>query len=273
MSLFDTDTDLISKRDPKQIRGRRFARVRKGYDPDQVQDFLGQVADMVDSLQSELTRAKSELERNTWQKSAAREEAYQDLANRMADVLRTAEAHAETIRREADQEVEQLKVQAQAQAEEIRKSASDEVEKIRREAVAEAETMRREAAADVEKIRRENAEAMKKARAEAEHIVSVLASRRDILLAEVNATRERLVTILEKVNAAMPAGTPEATIEGAPPIKIPEAETPEPAEPPRERRRERPISPPRERGKPAAPEPLELVLPDIPALEEEPLEK
>ena len=264
------DRDMIIRRGPSDIRNRQFVWVRKGYDPDQVQDFLGQVADMVEQLQAELARAKSEIDRSSWQKSAAREEAYQDLANRMADVLRTAEAHAETIRREADKEVQQLVAQAQAEAEEFRKSGRDEIEKIRREALAEAETIRREALADAERTRRENAEAMKKARAEAEHIVSVLASRRDILLAEVNATRERLIGILEKVNAAVPAGTSEATLEGAPPIRVPEAEPPEPAP---ERRRERPISPPRTRPKQASPEPLELVLPDIPSLEEEPLEK
>jgi DivIVA domain-containing protein len=266
------DRDMIFRRGPGDIRNRQFVWVRKGYDPDQVQDFLAQVADMVDALQAELTRAQGEVERSSWQKTAARDEAYQELATRIADVLRTAEAHAEAVRRDAEQEGQQVLAKAQAEAEEARKSRLDEIEKIRREAVAEAETLRREAAAEAERIRRENAEAMKKARAEAEHIVSVLASRRDILLAEVNATRERLVGILEKVNAAMPAGAPEVPSE-APPIKVPEAETPEPAEPPRERRRERPISPPRGSSKAPAPEPLELVLPDIPALEEEPLEK
>ena len=62
MSIFDLDTDsaMMSRHDPKQIRARQFARTRKGFDPDQVRAFLDEVATQMEQLQSELRLAQEE---------------------------------------------------------------------------------------------------------------------------------------------------------------------------------------------------------------------
>ena len=241
--------DIYPRRGPDQIRNRQFVWVRKGYDPDQVQDFLKQVADMVDGLEAELNRAKAEVEKASRTEAAAREHAYTELANRMADLLRVADAHAETLRREAEQEAERIQAEARTRGETARTEAEDEAKRIRTQALEEGERVLREAKAEAERYRRENAEALKKARAEAEHIVNVLASRRDKLLAEIQSTRERLSSVLQEVNQAVPP--------------VPMGPGPSAAPPGKER--------PSRRGapEPVSSEPLELVLPEIPALEEE----
>ena len=282
MSIRRSDI-FAARRGPAEIRNRQFVWVRKGYDPDKVRDFLSQVAKMVEGLETELNRTRTELDRYSRQKGAAREEAYHELANRMADVLRMADSHAENIRREAEQEVNRLQVEARAQAEQTRKQSEQDAEKTRREAAAHADRIKREAAAEAERIRRENQEAMRKARSEAEHIVSVLASRRDVLLAEVNSTRERLAAILEKVNATVP---PAAAVPSAPGVPAPVATTSAPAptpggeEPIRipevatvgQRTTGPDLQAPRRRREDPSSADLELVLPEAPALDED-LEK
>ena len=54
------DMDVTARRDPAYIRSREFARVRKGYDPDQVRDFLHQLAGWFDDLETDLASARAE---------------------------------------------------------------------------------------------------------------------------------------------------------------------------------------------------------------------
>src|SRR5205085_5516453 len=88
------DRNVFPRRGPEQIRNRQFVWVRKGYDPEQVQDFLNQLADHVDAIETELRSAREEMERASRRQSSAREEAYQELAKRMADMLAMADAQA-----------------------------------------------------------------------------------------------------------------------------------------------------------------------------------
>src|ERR671936_500190 len=57
------DMDVTAHRDPAYIRNREFARVRKGYDPDQVRDFLHELARWFDDLETDLATARVEAER------------------------------------------------------------------------------------------------------------------------------------------------------------------------------------------------------------------
>jgi len=204
------DRSIVPSRGPEQIRNRQFGWVRKGYDPEQVKDFLGQLAEHVDALESELRAAREELDRASRGQTSGRGEAYQELAKRMDDVLAMADAQAETVRKESEQAANQKLVEAEAVAERIRKEAKADAERARFEAKDESERIVREAKVQAEQLRRENEDALRKARTEAEHIVGVLSSRRDMLLQEVQTTRDRLMWVLDRVNAAVPppTGTP-----------------------------------------------------------------
>jgi DivIVA domain-containing protein len=50
--MSDLDLPLLPSAD--QIRRRKFATVRRGYDPDQVDDYLSQVAEQVEALETDL---------------------------------------------------------------------------------------------------------------------------------------------------------------------------------------------------------------------------
>src|SRR5689334_12571630 len=50
--MSDLDLPLLPSAD--QIRRRKFATVRRGYDPDQVDDYLKQVAEQVEALETDL---------------------------------------------------------------------------------------------------------------------------------------------------------------------------------------------------------------------------
>jgi DivIVA domain-containing protein len=294
------DRSVFPRRSPEQIRNRQFVWVRKGYDPEQVQDFLGQLADLVDSVEAELRAAREELQKASSQQGTARDEAYTELAKRMADMLQMADAHAETVRKDADQQGAQMRSEAAAESERTRKEAEADAERVRRDAQADAERVIRESSVQAEQLRRENEEAMRKARTEAEHIVSVLSTRRDMLLQEVQSTRERLLGVLDKVNQAVPpVGAPAISQPVAPPQQAPSGERKEEQAPaaqpassrpaPTERTKQAPerkesdskgaqpskasktSRPKKETGNSegADKDSLELVLPEIPALEEE----
>src|SRR5829696_8786577 len=53
-----TDLDLPLLPSAEQIRRREFATIRRGYDPDQVRDYLHQVAAQVETLEREVRDAK-----------------------------------------------------------------------------------------------------------------------------------------------------------------------------------------------------------------------
>src|SRR5438093_10567050 len=98
------DMDVTARRDPAYIRSREFARVRKGYDPDQVRDFLHQVAAWFDDLETDLAAARAEHLIKPQREFEERPPAdpFTALGERVAEVLRAAEQHAEQVRTEAD---------------------------------------------------------------------------------------------------------------------------------------------------------------------------
>src|SRR2546423_1902072 len=101
MSLFDPDPDTgtgtMMRHDPKQIRARQFARVRKGFDPEQIRAFLDEVATQMEQLQSELRFAQDESEAAS---RRAAPDPYSQLGSHVAELVRGAEEHAERVRRD-----------------------------------------------------------------------------------------------------------------------------------------------------------------------------
>jgi len=133
MSLFelDLDTDVMNDRhDPKQIRARQFARVRKGFDPEQVRVFLDEVATQMEQLQSELRFAQEEGEAAS---RRAGPDPYTQLGAHVAELVRDAEEHAERIRGEANQEAERVIGEAGRQAEQAKQEANEEIGRARQE--------------------------------------------------------------------------------------------------------------------------------------------
>ena len=146
----------------EQIRRREFATIRRGYDPDQVRDYLESVAVQVGSLEENLREARLQMESLSAQPSSAPMPAapgvdpYDRISKRFAGLIATADREASRIVDDAKTEADRIKVDAQATA---------------------------------EGARQEGSEALGSARQEADRVLSGLSTRRDALVDQLQQTR------------------------------------------------------------------------------------
>lgn len=151
MPTSDLDLPLLPSAD--QIRRREFATIRRGYDPEQVRDYLGSVAAQVEALEKGLKDARlamdsSEAAAPSMPMPAAPElDPYDRISKRFAGLLATADREASRIVDEAKTEADRIKVDAQATAETARQEGTEALGSARREAdrVLEGLSTRREA--------------------------------------------------------------------------------------------------------------------------------
>lgn len=200
MSPAETELDLPLMPNADQIRRREFATARRGYDPDQVREYLRQIADQVQSLEERLREARLEAGRS----ASSSGDPYQALAGKMADVIRAADEHAERTVREA----------------------SEEARKILGEARSEADRIRAESQARADEERRESSARLERSRADAERALAGLSVRREGLARELRELRERLLSMAGALPAAngptIDVTSPDATAEEEPPAPAPE---------------------------------------------------
>ena len=173
------DVDLFAPHEVEDVRHPRFSLVRKGYDPYEVLEYVAQVSERVEALERELHQAREERNATRRHRESAREAAYNDLADRMADLLRTAEQEAEKIRAEAADEAKQRLADAYQRAEQVEREAQNEAGRMRYEAQ----------------------EATRQAREETERVLGGLASRRDIVISELRALRTGLTDVVDRLQA------------------------------------------------------------------------
>jgi DivIVA domain-containing protein len=205
MSVFDVDA--AARRSPDSIRGKEFAQVKRGYDPDQVHAFLNQVASSIEQLDGELRQARTELSTMSKRGPQSDEDPYERLAARVAEVIRTADRIAEQTRKEAQEEaarlLSEIKDKSERQLAEARDKAErqlaearEKAEKQLTEAKSESEKVRRDAKAEAQRLRVAADAAIVRARTEAEALLANLMQRRDSLLSELHSYRERLIGLV-----------------------------------------------------------------------------
>ncbi len=97
---------------PSDVADRRFSIVRRGYDPDEVQRFLGRVAERLRLLEVELQQQGVRAELLERRSASAVEAAYTRISRHLTDVLRAADVAAASIRAEAEREVRAVKTAA-----------------------------------------------------------------------------------------------------------------------------------------------------------------
>lgn len=194
MSPTELDVPLIPS--AEQIRRRMFASVRRGFDPDQVRDYLEQIADQVERLEQELkdTRLEAESAKSTAQaRSQAadqRQDPYSQLSSRMAELIRAA-----------DEQAQKLTADAHAEAARVLSEARSEADRIRTDAQARAE-----------EARYQGSEALRRAREEANRALAGLSSRREKLIAGLQEMQSRLLGVARELEAAIdPSNEPLGT--------------------------------------------------------------
>src|SRR3954467_15946138 len=244
-AMSDLDLPLLPSAD--QIRRRKFATVRRGYDPDQVDDYLKQVAEQVEALETDLrderliaARQRPSGPEAPAEKPAAmmapgpasaaatepetEEAAYERISKRFASVLKSA-----------DEEAQKLIDQARAEATKLMADARAEADRIRVDAQANAEQARSTSAAE-----------LSKAREESDRVLGGLEQRRESLLGQMHEMQSRLLAVaqnLEIPDAEQPPGAhtpPAQPTPGGQPAPAPQAApassppSPETAAPPQE---------------------------------------
>lgn len=186
-----SDLDLPLLPSAEQIRRREFATLRRGYDPDQVRDYLEAVAVQVETLEKDLKEARRQLEAKAAEPAVATPAAptgdpYDRISKRFAGLLATADREASRIVDEAKTEADRVVIEAKTQADRIRTDAQSRAEQDRQE----------------------GHEVMESARDEADRILAGLGARRDLLVGQLQEMQSRLLSVakdLEVVVESSPA--------------------------------------------------------------------
>ena len=186
-----SDLDLPLLPSAEQIRRREFATLRRGYDPDQVRDYLEAVAVQVETLEKDLKEARRQLEAKAAEPPVAIPAApagdpYDRISKRFAGLLATADREASRIVDEAKTEADRVMIEAKTQADRIRTDAQSRAEQDRQE----------------------GHEVMESARDEADRILAGLGARRDLLVGQLQEMQSRLLSVakdLEVVVESPPA--------------------------------------------------------------------
>jgi cell division initiation protein len=211
-----TDIDLPFLPSAAQIRRREFASVRRGYDPDQVRDYLAQVAEQVDGLESQLREARlheGAIDGPSGLPSdpPPSDDPYERLSKRLTTLLATA-----------DQEAEGILVEARADAGRMLNEARTEADRIRVDAQARAE-----------EARQEGNELLEKAREEADRVLVGLSARREDLVQHLQDMQSRLLGVAKELEVAIDEPVPaKEPTQDAPRAPEAAAVAPVPANPP-----------------------------------------
>ena len=185
MSPAELDVPLVPS--AEQIRRRMFASVRRGFDPDQVRDYLEQIADQVERLEQGLKETKLEAESAKAGASKAQvaaqasKDPYKDLSSRMADLIRAADE----------------------QAQKLLADAHSEAARVLGEARGEADRIRTDAQARAEEARYQGSEALRRAREEADRALAGLSSRREKLILQLQEMQSKLLGVARELETAI----------------------------------------------------------------------
>jgi DivIVA domain-containing protein len=204
-----SDLDLPLLPSAEQIRRREFATVRRGYDPDQVREYLTQVASQVETLE------KDARERHVEPPLApAAPSPGEALAAQMAAPAKAPAAPADDVYERVAQRFAAAIEAADTEASRVLEEAKTDAARILDEARAEADTIRLDAQARAEEARHQGSETLANARKEADRILGTLSARRETLVTQMQDMQSRLLSVANDLEVAMDAR--EAALEERP---------------------------------------------------------
>jgi DivIVA domain-containing protein len=219
--MSSTELDLPLLPSAEQIRRREFATIRRGYDPEQVRDYLRQVAAQVETLERQVREARLEAEsvRSTapQREPEVRPEVqttpevdpYEELAVRLADLIRAADGQAGQIMSEAQTEASRQMNEARAEADRIRTDAQSQAEEARQQ----------------------GDEVLHHAKIEAERVLSTLSTRREHLVDQLQQMQSRLLGVAQELESALEGDEEDAAVAGSASVPAPQREDPDIADP------------------------------------------
>jgi len=164
--------------EPEDIEGREFFMGLRGYDREEVDAFLGQVAAELRHAQAEIAALRARIDGG---------DPYGQVGVDVTAILRTANETAESIVTSAHEEAAGVRSRAEAAAEQVRGSAEEHAARVRSEANAEADETRRA----VEATRQEAARILDEARSRAEERASEIVAGAEARVPEIEQAAER----------------------------------------------------------------------------------
>lgn len=212
---------------PAPLQEDSFDVVMRGYSRGQVDDFVKRTKRQVEELEIRLARAEREAEDARRDRDRASSEAtaanrkleshepsYEELGERLTQILRLAQeeadqkrsaaaAEADEIRSEAEaaaerihQELEERRSGAEAEADQIRAQARDEADRVRSEAGESAEQVRAAAEEKADRLVTETEERARRTEESARQRVEQLEEQHTQLLGQLSSVRDSLQTLL-----------------------------------------------------------------------------
>jgi DivIVA domain-containing protein len=220
------DLDLPLLPSAEQIRRREFATVRRGYDPDQVREYLQGVAGQVETLERELRGPRKETKAQGSatpggppappvtagqvmtpatpaptmpSPTAPAQDPYEVIAKRFAGVLATA-----------DKEATAALAEAKAEADRILQEARSEADRIKLDAQARAE-----------QAKQQGTDSLAEAKREAERILGSLSERREVLVTQMHDMQSKLLSVAKELESSMDAPGSTDAAQGSAPGPVP----------------------------------------------------
>ncbi|MCW2880776.1 MAG: FoF1-type synthase, rane subunit b or b [Sphaerisporangium sp.] len=177
-----------------------FEVVMRGYSRRQVHDHMVRTRNQIRDLEERLARAIDQAEQGRVELSEARRrlaeapQDYDELGQRLSQILKLAEEEAISKRETADIDAAKTREDAAAECERILAAAQGEAERLVREATADAERLLAQAGSDAEETlgaaRAESDDTLRNARAEADRALTAAQNEAERLMAEANAHAE-----------------------------------------------------------------------------------
>jgi cell division septum initiation protein DivIVA len=178
-----------------------FTTVRRGYDPAQVLTFVKQARERVESLETRIRDLEEERDRiakdrdvalETW--DSTKQEPYEAMAGRLADLMRNFDA-----------EVEKLHVSARTESERTLAEARGEAERILEQAEGADAEARGQAEQVVQQAREEADRILGKARTEADQVESDLFAVYGSTINELRTIRDHMQRAVHEVDLVLEA--------------------------------------------------------------------
>jgi DivIVA domain-containing protein len=211
---------------PEDITSRSFLVSLRGYDRDEVDSFLQQVADEVEALRTRVEQLESAPQTAASSPPAATPVAdetataapstadasdmFAQIGRETQRILEAAQSAGEELRRAAQEETEELRRSVEAEVEQLRRSAQAEVEQLRSTAEEETAELRRLATEETDELRRvtqlETSREVKQARRDAARIIADGERQReaiDAVVAELLRARHSLAEELRELGRSV----------------------------------------------------------------------
>jgi F0F1-type ATP synthase membrane subunit b/b' len=163
---------ITSEHVRERARAGLFARALRGYDIEEVNVYLVKLANQMEASENRPPETRAAVvQEDSTAAVVGKGDAYEQLAERLAGMLRSADEEAQRLVEEARTEADRLTIEARSEAARVRAEAEVAVEEARRQAD----------------------EILRTAKTDAEESTSSLTAHRDALLSELREAQTKLL--------------------------------------------------------------------------------